>query len=125
MIPQLLAPALAAAFEATARNVALNGAADAAIACERYRRRHGELPERLDQLVPEFLPEVATDPYNGLPLQYLVRDAEYLVYSVGSNRIDQGGLITEGLDGDYVFRVGPPQEPEHLGAEEDPAEAPE
>jgi hypothetical protein len=125
MIPQLLAPALSAAFEAAARHAALSQAADASIAIEQYRRKHGKLPEQLDQLVPEFLPEVPTDPYNGQPLKYLVRDDEYLVYSVGSNRMDEGGLITEGLDGDYVFRVGPPREPEDLETDEDPGEEPQ
>jgi hypothetical protein len=107
MLALLLAPALQAVFEATARNVALNGAADAAIAAEEYRRKNGALPERLDQLVPEFLPAVPTDPYDGRPLRYVVREGGYLVYSVGSNCIDEGGLIADGIDGDYVFRVGP------------------
>ncbi|HUT94290.1 MAG TPA: hypothetical protein VMY37_32825 [Thermoguttaceae bacterium] len=115
VIPLLLAPALGVAFEAAARHVAMTGAADAAVACERYRRRYGKLPEQLDQLVPEFLAKVPVDPYTGEPLQYVVRDDEYLVYSVGSNRIDEGGLIAEGLDGDYVFRVGPPLEREEEG----------
>ena len=118
MIPLLLAPALEAAFESVARYGALSDAADAAVACERYRRKHGKLPEQLDELVPEFLPEVPIDPYSGQPFQYVVRDDEYLVYSVGSNRIDEGGLIAEGLDGDYVFRVGPPLEPEEFGTDE-------
>jgi len=118
VIPLLLAPALEAPFESVARSVAMSAAADAAIACERYRRRHGELPEKLDQLVPEFLPELPVDPYTGEPLQYVVRDDEYLVYSVGSNRIDEGGLIGEdNLQGDHVFRVGPPMEAEEGGEE--------
>lgn len=117
-VPLLLMPGLDGAFEATARHAALNGAADAAIACERYRRRYGALPERLDQLVPEFLPEVPMDPYTGEPLQYVVRDGEYLVYSVGNNGVDEGGLITEDrLEGDHVFRVGRAPEPD-VGGEE-------
>ena len=75
--------------------------------------------------MPEFLPEVPVDPYSGEPLQYVVRDDEYLVYSVGSNRIDEGGLIAEGLDGDHVFRVGPPLEPEEDGSEEELTDVPE
>ena len=125
MIPQLLAPALGAAFEATARNVAMIDTADAAIAVEGYRRKHGALPERLEQLVPEFLPEVPTDPFSGQPLQYVVGDGEYLVYSVGRNRTDEGGQRTEDWqNGDFVFRVGPPREPERDGSEESPGETP-
>jgi len=41
------------------------------------------------------------------PLQYVLRDDEYLVYSVGSNRIDEGGLIAQDrVEGDHAFRVG-------------------
>jgi len=58
------------------------------------------------------------------PFQYVPRDDEYPVYSVGSNRIDEGGLIAEGLDGDFVFRVGAPIGPE-VGGEEGMADAPD
>jgi hypothetical protein len=111
-IASLAGSAIGAAIEAAARGVATNRAADAALACERYRLEHGSLPEKLEQLVPEFLPEEPIDPYTGEPLRYIVRDDEYLVYSVGSNGVDEGGLVADGNGGDHPFRVGPPPETE-------------
>jgi len=101
----LLVPAVDAFTSAMARDAAMNGATDAAIACERYRRRHGKLPERLDQLVPEFLPEVPSDPFDGEPLRYVVSDDGYLVYSVGPDGTDHGGQGDESGEPDLVFRV--------------------
>ncbi len=40
------------------------------IAVERYRRKNGVLPESLDSLVPEFLPQLPIDRLNHLPYQY-------------------------------------------------------
>jgi hypothetical protein len=39
------------------------------LAVEAYRRQHGQYPERLEQLVPEFLPAVPVDPRDGQPLR--------------------------------------------------------
>jgi len=125
LFPALIAPAVSAAFTATARNVALNGAADAAIAVELFRRKRGSRPERLEQLVPEFLPEVPVDPYDGEPLRYTVDGDRYRIYSVGENRMDDGGSEDEGPDGvslDYVFSVGNPHEGERSVDQEKPRE---
>ncbi len=48
---------------------ALRQAARAGLAAEAYRRKHGQYPERLEQLVPEFLPTAPTDPRDGQPLR--------------------------------------------------------
>ncbi len=44
--------------------------ASTAVALERYRLRHHDLPERLDQLVPEYLPSVPEDPVTGQAIRY-------------------------------------------------------
>lgn len=72
--------------------------ADTAIAVQLYSRRHGRYPERLDQLVPEFLPEVPEDPFLGEPLRYVVEENGYAVYSVGQDGIDDGGRRPSGLE---------------------------
>lgn len=61
-----------------------------AISCELYRRKHGELPESLNVLVPEFLESVPNDPFDGKPLRY--NKEKKIIYSVGENLIDSGGL---------------------------------
>jgi hypothetical protein len=55
---------------ATGENlVALRATARAGLAVEAYRRKHGKPPERLEQLVPEFLPTLPVDPRDGQPLR--------------------------------------------------------
>jgi hypothetical protein len=77
-----------------------------AIAIERYRRVHGEAPEKLDQLVPEFLDQPPVDPFDGAPLRYRVDAGGYKVYSIGPDGIDQGGESgAEGQSPDIVFQV--------------------
>ena len=105
VLTALLAPAVEAFTTATARGAAMNRATDAAIACERYRRKHGKLPEALEELVPDFLPEVPADPFDGEPLRYLVAEDGYLVYSVGPDATDHGGQSDETGQPDLVFRI--------------------
>jgi len=105
VLTALLVPAVDAFTAATARDAAMNRATDAAIACERYRRRHGKLPQSLEELVPEFLPKVPSDPFDGEPLRYAVTGDGYLVYSVGPDGTHHGGRGDETGQPDLVFRV--------------------
>jgi hypothetical protein len=71
----------------TARNVVVT-----AIALKRYELQHHQLPNTLDELVPEFLKSVPTDYMDGQPLRYLRNgDGTFLLYSVGENGLDDGG----------------------------------
>jgi hypothetical protein len=99
----LLIPTLDAALAATARGNAQSEAAATAIAIEQYRRQQGTLPERLEQLVPEFLPQLPADPFNGQPLRYVMQPDHYLLYSVGQDGVDNGGQTESQRD--VVFRV--------------------
>ncbi|MEM7165883.1 MAG: hypothetical protein AAF581_10485 [Planctomycetota bacterium] len=51
--------------------------------------RYEELPDRLEQLVPEFLPAVPTDPFDETALKY--SRERRVVYGVGYDRVDNGG----------------------------------
>lgn len=63
-----------------------------AIALKRHVLRHGSLPERLQDLVPEWLPKAPRDPMNQQPLHYQkLTTHEYLLYSVGTNGRDDAG----------------------------------
>jgi hypothetical protein len=62
------------------------------VALEMYRREHGSWPERLTELSPQYLPRVPVDRMNGKPLGYVVRDDWPIVYSVGADLDDDGGL---------------------------------
>jgi hypothetical protein len=65
-----------------------------AIALERFSLIRGVTPERLTELVPDFIAEVPRDIYTREPLIYRrTEDGGFLLYSVGPNRRDDGGAI--------------------------------
>jgi hypothetical protein len=59
------------------------------LAARAYAGVEGELPERLEQLIPRYLGAVPLDRYDGAPLRYA--RAERAVYSIGEDFIDAGG----------------------------------
>ena len=67
----------------------------AALAIERFRIDRGHPPERLEELAPEYLDAIPQDPYDGQPLRYRRDESYYMLYSVGYNRRDNGGLLPE------------------------------
>jgi hypothetical protein len=63
------------------------------LAIRAYTIQHGEPPEQLSQLVPQFLKEIPADPHDpaGNSLRYRSSDSEYRIYSIGYDRQDGGG----------------------------------
>jgi hypothetical protein len=92
-------------FVATARQTADNDGTLATIAIELYRKQHGVFPEHLGQLVPERLKFVPLDPFNGRPLRYVPAENGYIVYNVGQDGIDNGGVGDETRRPDDVIRM--------------------
>ena len=63
-----------------------------AIAIERFRSARDSNLETLTELVPEFIAALPGDIYGGKPMIYRRKESGgFLLYSVGSNRIDDGG----------------------------------
>jgi hypothetical protein len=62
-----------------------------ALAIERFRLPTDELPARLEELVPRYLPQVPIDPFDGRPIRYRRRQTGYLLYSVGVDGRDNDG----------------------------------
>ncbi len=62
------------------------------IALELHRRRHGDYPASLDELVPVLLPSLPIDRFDGNPLRYALRDGRPLLYSIGVDGLDDGGV---------------------------------
>ncbi len=89
------------AIMAGARTEAKRNCATCVLAAHRFRIRHGKLPQSLDEL-RAFLPgssspaeTLLTDPFDGRSLRILVRDDRMIVYSIGENLQDDGGVIDE------------------------------
>lgn len=87
----LLMPAIGACLDAARRNEAGRDATRVAVAIERFRLGSDRLPKKLDELTPKFLSALPIDPYDGAPLRYRADAAEYVIYSVGKDGIDQNG----------------------------------
>jgi len=76
----------------TGEAVARARVATVALGIERYRRAHGgDSPPALAALVPAYLSAIPMDPFSGRELIYRRKSDEYTVYSIGSNRQDDGG----------------------------------
>jgi hypothetical protein len=71
------------------------------LALHRYKKRHSSWPRSLDELVPEFLPEVPRCTFTGKPLGMLINDAGPVLYSVGPDMEDDGGMPTDVPFGEY------------------------
>jgi hypothetical protein len=78
-----------------------------AIALERFHLNHGEYPQNLSALVPEFLTSVPRDPVDGQPLRYRRDDdGAFLLYSVGEDGVDNGGDPHPEKSGSSAWRSG-------------------
>jgi hypothetical protein len=65
-----------------------------ACALERYRLAHGEYPETLELLAPQFMEKIPHDIIGGQPLHYRrTDDGKFLLYSIGWNETDDGGVV--------------------------------
>ena len=64
------------------------------IALTLYHRKEGRYPETLAELSPRFIATIPVDPMNGEPLHYRVTENGPVVYGVGTNLKDDGGVQT-------------------------------
>lgn len=83
---------------------------EARIACalERFRLKHGEYPESLAPLAPDFIAALPDDPMTNQAFHYR-RDApgDFLLWSVGWNDTDDGGVPSDARNatvGDWIWR---------------------
>ena len=74
-------------------------ATEAFLALVLYHREHGELPATLDALVPDYLPAVPRDYFDGQPIHYS-RDFRAL-WSIGTNQftVDAVAMDANAIDG--------------------------
>ena len=113
LLTRMMVSALNPSAKKFAHTQASVNLARTAIALERYRLAHAELPESLDALAPQFIAKVPHDVIGGQPLKYR-REAndQFVLYSVGWNETDDGGVVGfsskgQSLDnskGDWVWR---------------------
>jgi hypothetical protein len=61
-----------------------------------HRAQHGSYPDALAELTPELLDKAPRDPFSNQPLLYARRGDGYILYSVFTNGVDDGGLSFDG-----------------------------
>ncbi len=105
----LLVPSGQQFFIATDREAARDTVLLTVLALELFAREHGHYPEKLDELVPDFLPTVLEDTHAPpkTPLRYRRDGDEALIYGVGENGTDDGGLFEKAED--IGYRIGKPR----------------
>lgn len=80
------------------------------LAVDQYYDERGRLPAALSDLVPEYLPSVPQDPFGTAPFVYRTTKRGCLIYSIGTDEFDEGGVLTSilGFGGDYGVEYVPP-----------------
>jgi hypothetical protein len=87
------------AWRSAAGYQAIVDSARVACALERFRLAHGKYPESLASLSPEFIATLPRDLVNGEALHYRRKgDSHFIIYSVGWNERDDGGVRGKSLD---------------------------
>ncbi len=117
---RLMLPAIGRLMNSHESGVVNVEATRVTLALEMWHARHGDWPETLDQLAPDFLDSFPQDPLSGQPFGYVRRQPTaddprpYLLYSFGADGVDNGGIEPAGdrpgtalsyatSPGDYVF----------------------
>ncbi len=97
VLVSLMVPPLDREAITCARTQAAVDMARIACALERYRRAQGSYPEQLDVLAPQFITKIPHDIINSQPLHYhRTENGKFLLYSVGWNSKDDGGVPDDG-----------------------------
>lgn len=129
LILEVLVPTL----EALSKNVLLRSherltVVQVGLAMERYRAAKGGYPAALSDLVPDFIKEVPPDVFTGKPLLYRTEPGGAVIYSVGKNLKDDGGIDDMDADKDDInwasgaaaARKFTPPPPKPSGADDEP-----
>jgi len=109
LLARIAVPNFTKAMQSCAFNQTLANQAQIVCALERYHLAHGEYPETLDALVPQFIEKLPHDIIGGQPLHYRRTDppssdsgaasGKFLLYSIGWNETDDGGQVALKKDG--------------------------
>ncbi len=105
-LSSIIVPQLANRIKVEARAMAELRIMEAVVAVERHRVATGELPVALDRVAPEFMSAMPIDPFDGQAIRCARKDNGYVLYSIGDNLIDDGGIKGTGRSRlDIVFEV--------------------
>ncbi|MFN7141546.1 MAG: hypothetical protein ACK4UN_19635, partial [Limisphaerales bacterium] len=86
----MIFPAYDSFFVRKCNEDSLLSAAQTMFALRTFKDQHGRLPEKLEELVPHYLPALPRDGFDGKPLKYSAE--KRILYSVGKDLVDSGGV---------------------------------
>jgi hypothetical protein len=115
------AVAISGVHKVKSRSQTETAATQALIALKGFKLKTGRLPQKLDELVPEFLSAVPRDDFDGKPIRYSAE--KKIVYSVGTDLKDDGGFSKE--EARKWWAENKPDEPLEEGKDPDPYELPD
>ena len=94
MLFAIMAPVMGSVENKFVQVASMTDQAMIACALERYRLARGAYPDKLDELVPEFVEKVPAEIVNGDPYRYRPSgDGRFFLYSVGMDLRDDGGVF--------------------------------
>jgi hypothetical protein len=94
IVARTLTPATNKIIYTSLRSAAQLRTAAVAVAAERYRLKHDRWPIGIKELIQEgFIKQEYVDPYDGKPLRWKRTPTGLIVYSIGSDKIDDGGKL--------------------------------
>jgi hypothetical protein len=107
LLTALLIPHLGKCLAAAAEGDSARQLARLALATTAYRSKSRAYPEKLDDLVPEYLERIPLDPFDGQPLRMKRGERGLVLYSVGRDQKDDGGAPWDAAkqEGDLLFRL--------------------
>ncbi|HEY4311494.1 MAG TPA: hypothetical protein VGN12_18745 [Pirellulales bacterium] len=108
LFPNLMMPGIMSTFSDVEHAIQARDAAEVVIALVLFHRKTATWPASLNELVPDLLPAVPADRYDGQPLRYRLRDGRPVVYSIGPDRHDDGGQSTPDPYNAFAGNYDPP-----------------
>ena len=103
LMTQWLIPVPSPLFLRKARLDATLGNAELALALKIYKAKNGGYPDRLTQIVQDILKELPKDPFTGEDYVYHRVGYGFVIYSLGDNAKDDGGIsaVEKRWQGDF------------------------
>ncbi|MFO0841922.1 MAG: hypothetical protein U0797_05905 [Gemmataceae bacterium] len=107
ILTRLILPDIEGCIVSAARADAALGLLHFARYVESYRATKGKYPDSIDELLRVYRHDLSIDPFDGKPLRFRRDGKDVVLYSVGPNGTDDGGVAGDekGQSGDIVFRL--------------------
>lgn len=69
-------------------------AARIGLACRIYKNQKPKYPGKISDPIPDILKDESLDPFAGQAFVYRTKENGFIIYSVGSNKKDDGGRMS-------------------------------